>query len=85
MSKVDDTSGIPDWTEQVHDAQTTLDRAAQALKWQNLNKEAVDQVWIIPMFFGLEQTIVGTSIGGAYRWAPYSSWPYARLFAKESG
>jgi len=82
---VDDTSGIPDWTERVNDAQATLDRNAQALKWQNLNREAVEQVWIIPLFFGLSQHIAGTNVGGTYRWAPYGSWPYAQLYAKGSG
>ncbi|HEY7268376.1 MAG TPA: hypothetical protein VH951_00990, partial [Dehalococcoidia bacterium] len=76
----DDTSGIPDWTAQVEDAETTLDRADQAAKWQNLNKEAVEQAWVIPTFFNLSQTMTGTKIGGAYRWAPYSSWPYAQLY-----
>ena len=81
-SSVDDTSGIPDWTAQVNDARTTLDRAAQALKWQELNTEAAQQVWIIPTFFGLSQNIAGTNVGGTYRWAPYASWPYAQLYAK---
>jgi peptide/nickel transport system substrate-binding protein len=80
FSNVDDTSGIPDWTAQVEDAETTLDRADQAAKWQNLNKEAVEQAWVIPTFFNLSQTMTGTKIGGAYRWAPYSSWPYAQLY-----
>ena len=84
-SMVDDTSGIPDWNAQVQDAETTIDRADQAAKWQNLNKEAVEQAWIIPMFFSLSQHIAGTQIGGAYRWAPYASWPYAQLYVKSPG
>ena len=79
---VDDTSGIPDWTAQVNDALTTTDRAAQALKWQTLNKEAVEQAWIIPLFFSLSQNMAGTEVGGAYRWTPYASWPYAQLYVE---
>jgi ABC-type transport system substrate-binding protein len=82
---VDDTSGIPDWTAQVNDALTTTDRTAQALKWQTLNKDAVEQAWIIPLFFSLSQNIAGTNVGGVYRWTPYSSWPYAQLYAKSTG
>jgi len=85
LSNVDDTSGIPDWTAQVNDALTTTDRGAQALKWQALNKDAVEQAWIIPLFFSLQQNIAGTQIGGAYRWTPYSSWPYAQLYVKSPG
>ena len=85
FSNVDDTSGIPDWTAQVNDALTTTDRGAQALKWQALNKDAVEQAWIIPLFFSLQQNIAGTQIGGAYRWTPYSSWPYAQLYVKSPG
>ena len=59
-----------------------LDRGAQALKWQNLNTEAVNEVWIIPLLFGMQQHIAGTNVGGVYRWGPYSSWPYAQLYAK---
>ena len=84
-SNVDDTSGIPDWTAQVNDALTTTDRAAQALKWQALNKDAVEQAWIIPLFFSLQQNIAGTEIGGVYRWTPYASWPYAQLYVKSPG
>jgi len=81
-SNVDDSSGIPNWTEQVAQAETTLDRSAQAVKWQQLNEDASDQVWIIPLFFGLSQHIGGTNVGNLYRWAPYASWPYAQLYVR---
>jgi peptide/nickel transport system substrate-binding protein len=82
LSNVQDTSGISDWTAQVKDAQTTVDRAAQASKWQALDKASVDQVWIIPTFFGLAQNIAGTNVGGLYRWSAYGSWPYAQMYVK---
>jgi peptide/nickel transport system substrate-binding protein len=82
LSNVSDDSGVPDWTAQVKDAQTTIDRTAQTTKWQALNKAAVGQVWIIPSFFELAQYISGTNVGGVYRWAAYGSWPYAQLYVK---
>jgi peptide/nickel transport system substrate-binding protein len=82
LSNVEDgVGGAPaDWNAQVKDAQTTIDRAAQATKWQTLNKFAVDQVFAIPTFFGLAQNIAGTNVGGLYRWSAYGSWPYAQLY-----
>ena len=82
LSEVDDSSGIADWNAQVTDAQTTVDRAAQATKWQTLNSEAMQQVWIIPTFFGLAQDMGGTNVGNLYRWSAYGSWPYAQLYVK---
>jgi len=38
-------------------------------------------MFVIPTFFGLAQTMAGTGVGNLYRWAPYSSWPYAQLYA----
>lgn len=81
-SQVDDSSGIPDWTARVADARTTSDRAAQAAKWQQLNRDAAGQVWIIPMFFDLTQSLAGGRVGGLYRWPARYSWPYGQLYAK---
>jgi len=75
LSQVDD----PDFNAKVKDAQTELDRATQATKWQALNKEAVLHAWIIPTRFGLTQTIAGNKIQPTYQWAPYGSWPYAEM------
>jgi peptide/nickel transport system substrate-binding protein len=85
LSRVDDANGgVSDWLEQVAAAQQTVDRAAQATLWQNLNKTAVDNVWGIPTFFGLAQDIGGTNVGNLYRWSAYGSWPYAQLYVKGS-
>lgn len=64
----------------VEAALTELDRAKQATLWQELNKEAAENVYTLPTFFGLSQTIAGTKIAPAYRWAAYGSWPYAALY-----
>ena len=75
-----ENGGVSDWLEQVKDAQSTTDRAEQATKWQALNKTAVDNVWIIPTFFGIAQNMAGTKVGNLYRWPAYGSWPYGELY-----
>ncbi len=75
-SQVDDEA----FNAAVEDALSTLDRAEQAEKWQALNRRAVENAWVIPMFFGLSQTIGGTKVGPLYRWPAYGSWPYAEMF-----
>jgi len=85
LSRVDDSNGgVSDWLEQVAAAQQTVDRSAQATLWQGLDKTAMQNVWVIPTFFGLAQDIGGTNVGGLYRWSAYGSWPYAQLYVKGS-
>ena len=74
-------ANYPDFYNAVVANQVQTDRAAQATEWQALNTEAADQMFVIPTFFGLAQTMAGTGVGNLYRWAPYSSWPYAQLYA----
>jgi peptide/nickel transport system substrate-binding protein len=57
-----------------------LDRPAQALLWQELNKYATENVFAIPTFFGRSQTIAGGGLGPIYRWAAYGSWPYGEIY-----
>ena len=78
LSQLDD----PAVNAQVETALTELDRAKQATLWQALNQEAAEKVWTLPTFFGLSQTIAGTKIAPAFRWAAYGSWPYAALYVK---
>jgi peptide/nickel transport system substrate-binding protein len=73
----------PDYIAAINDAIGTLDRAQQATKWQALNKEAVQKVFIIPNVFTLGQVMAGTKItavGGLYKWPAYGSWPYAQVY-----
>lgn len=72
-----------DFLAKMEDALTTLDRAQQAAKWQALNKEAAQKVFIIPNVFSLSQVIAGTkvsAVGGLYKWPAYGSWPYAQVY-----
>ncbi|MHB8890911.1 MAG: ABC transporter substrate-binding protein [Candidatus Limnocylindrales bacterium] len=76
LSQLDD----PAINTKVEAALTELDRTKQAGLWQALNKEAAENVYTIPTFFGLSQTIAGTKVAPAFRWAAYGSWPYAAMY-----
>jgi peptide/nickel transport system substrate-binding protein len=73
LSKVHDAT----FEAAIKDAAATLDRAAQAAKWQALNKQATEQGWIVPTFFGKAQYVAGSKVGPIYRWPGASSWPYS--------
>ena len=79
LSEVDD----PDYNAQVEEAQVELDRAKQATLWQELNKLAMEQVFVIPTRFGLTQTIAGTNVKPTYQWPAYGSWPYAEMYVTQ--
>lgn len=71
-------------------AKAETDRTKQSEMWKALNKETVQNAWIIPRLFGREQRLAGSKIGfksgpggNAYLWAPYGSWPYAELYVKK--
>jgi peptide/nickel transport system substrate-binding protein len=87
LSKVHDTA----MEAKINEAFAQTDRTAQEKLWQDLNTYVTDNVYGIPTFFGLSQTIAGSGVGVAidgtpsdtmYRWAAYGSWPYAQLFVK---
>jgi peptide/nickel transport system substrate-binding protein len=79
LSQLDDAA----FNQKVEQAQTELDRGKQAADWQALNKEAVQNMYIIPTFFGLSQTLAGTKVGPIYRWPAYGSWPYGEMYVKQ--
>ena len=78
------------FAEKVQAAKENTDRQAQAKQWQELNKEAMKNVWAIPTIFGRSQSLAGSKVGSAsgkggrvYFWAPYTSWPYVDLFVQQ--
>lgn len=79
LAQVDD----PDFNADVDAAIAELDRAKQATMWHELNKRASDEMWHIPTFFGLSQTIAGPKVGPTYRWSAYGSWPYGEMYVTE--
>jgi peptide/nickel transport system substrate-binding protein len=76
LSKLDDA----DFNAKVEEAQVELDRDKQSTLWQALNKEAAQNVFVIPTFFGLAQDLAGTKVAPLYRWSAYGSWPYGELY-----
>jgi peptide/nickel transport system substrate-binding protein len=78
LSQLDDA----DLNAKVEAAQVELDRTKQAALWQALNKQGSEQVYVIPTFFGLSQTLAGTKIAPVYRWPAYGSWPYGEMYVK---
>jgi peptide/nickel transport system substrate-binding protein len=82
LSRVTEESD-PEWYANITAALGELDRNTQMGLWQELNKYAVEQAWIIPTRFGLTQVLAGTNVGPQpqYQWAPYGSWPYAEMYA----
>lgn len=76
LSRVED----PEYVGKVQTALRELDHATQAKMWQDLNKEAMERVFVIPTTFGLNQVMGGNKVGSLYQWAPYGSWPYAELY-----
>lgn len=70
----------PDFNAAVDAASRETDRAKQETMWQALNKQAVQNGWIIPTFFELQQRLTGGKVGGVYLWGPYGSWPYGDMY-----
>jgi peptide/nickel transport system substrate-binding protein len=76
-----DLSQLDDATvnQAVETAQTDADRTDQTKKWQDLNKEVVENMWVLPTTFGLSETVAGKKVGPIYRWPAYGSWPYGQM------
>ena len=51
--------------------------------WQDLNKKASEQVFIVPTRFGRDQRLPGAKIGNAYLWPAYGSWPYGDMYVTQ--
>ena len=67
----------------IDDALGTLDRQEQAKKWQALDKQAIENAWIIPTFFTYSQNMTGGKTAPIYRWPAYGSWPYAIMYVTQ--
>ena len=85
LSQVDDEA----FNAKSAQAKASTDRNAQATLWQELNKEAMEKVWVVPTRFGRDQRLAGSHVGsasgkdgGVYLWAPFGSWPYGDLFVQ---
>ncbi len=77
------------FNEKSAQAKASTDRQAQAAIWQELNKEAMEKVWVVPTRFGRDQRLAGSKVGSSsgkdgrvYLWAPFGSWPYGDLYVR---
>jgi peptide/nickel transport system substrate-binding protein len=85
LSQADDKA----FAEKSARAKASTDRQAQAKIWQELNKEAMAKVWVVPTRFGRDQRLAGSKVGSSsgkdgriYLWAPFGSWPYGDLYVR---
>ena len=71
-----------EFNAKVQDALTTLDRNEQGVKWQELNKYAMEQAWAIPHLFGKGQALAGSKVGNVYLWYAWGYVPFGDLYIK---
>lgn len=71
-------------------AKAQLDRSKQNAMWQELNKTAMANAWVVPLRYGRVQRLAGSAVGAAngkeghvYMWAPFGAWPYADLYVRK--
>jgi peptide/nickel transport system substrate-binding protein len=85
LSQVDDKA----FSAKAQAAKAEADRARQGQLWRELNKEAVQNAWVLPLRFSREQRLAGSGVGSAtgdrgqvYLWAAYGSWSYPDLYVR---
>ena len=78
LSRVND----PAYEAEVQAALAMTDRAAQAEAWKALNKQAMEQAWVVPTRFGKIQYLWGSKVGNGYLWDAYGSFAFGDLFVK---
>ena len=72
---------LASFQNEVAAAMQTTSRGAQAKQWQFLNAEAMQRGLAVPKLFSNLQRLQGSKINNVYVWAPYGSYPYAKLTA----
>ncbi len=68
---------------QLQDALKILDRQAQGVAWQEANKAAMENAWVIPHLFGKAQALWGSKIGNGYLWDAYGSLAFGDLYVMQ--
>jgi len=72
---------LASFQNEVAAAMQTTNRAQQAKQWQALNAQAMQRGLAVPKLFSNLQRLQGSKINNVYIWAPYGSYPYAKLSA----
>lgn len=70
---------LASFQKSVMQAMQTTSRTQQAKQWQALNADAMQRGLAVPKLFSNTQRLVGSKVNNAYIWAPYGSYPYAKL------
>ncbi|WP_426566115.1 ABC transporter substrate-binding protein [Angustibacter sp. McL0619] len=85
LSQVDDKA----FTAASDAAKGETDRNKQADAWKSLNKQAMQQAWVLPTRFARTQRLAGSKVkaasgpdGHVYIWSPYGSWSYTDLYVE---
>lgn len=79
LSRVDD----PAYEAEVQAALAMTDRTQQADAWKALNKQAMEQAWVVPTRFGKIQYLWGSKVGNAFLWDAYGSMPFGDLYVAQ--
>jgi peptide/nickel transport system substrate-binding protein len=85
LSEIND----PAFNKKVDEANAETNRDKQSTLWKQLNKEAMQQAWVIPTRAGRDQRLAGSKVhsasgpnGDLYLWAPSTSWPYPDMWVE---
>jgi peptide/nickel transport system substrate-binding protein len=83
VSRVNDKA----YNAKVEAALSETDRTKQATLWKALNKEAMQQVWIVPTLFENDQRLAGSKVhsasgknGQMYIGGSAGNWPYVDMY-----
>jgi peptide/nickel transport system substrate-binding protein len=78
------------YNEKVAAALSETDRAKQATMWQDLNKEAMQQAWVVPTLFENDQRLAGSKVksasgqnGQLYIGGSAGNWPYNDMYVQK--
>ena len=61
-------------------AMKTTDRKAQAAIWKALDKEAMQNFWVLPTIFGKAQEVWGSQVAGVFFWVPQGNPAYSKMW-----
>jgi len=83
VSRVNDKA----FNTKVDAALSETDRTKQATLWKALNKEAMEQAWIVPTLFENDQRLPGSKVhsasgksGQLYIGGSAGNWPYVDMY-----
>jgi peptide/nickel transport system substrate-binding protein len=64
-------------------AMKTTDRKKQAALWKELDKEAMNNFWVLPTVFGKTLEVWGSAVQGTFFWVPQGHLGYGKLWVNQ--